>query len=128
MSIFFTWLQSCRLLSCSAVFLLFNIWKKPVKNCRIFQSALTFYVLIQQAAKIKPNSKKLASCPFRKFVKRAAAANFGRETFTGNRKDTNWSLTTIKGKISVFIVVFKICYALLLSPNNPTKSGKFLSQ
>ena len=37
--------------------------------------------------------KKLASCRFHKFVGRPAAANFGRETFTGNRKDTNWSLT-----------------------------------
>ena len=66
------------------------------------------------AAKIKPNSKKLASCAFRKFVGRLSAANFGRETFTGNRKDSNWSLTTIKGKISVFTVVFKFvmhfCY------------------
>ena len=89
---------------------------------------IDFYVLIQQAAKIKPNSKTLASCAFRKFVGRPAAADFGRETFTGNRKDTNWSLTTIKGKISVFIVVFKFFYALLLSPNNPTKSGTFLLQ
>ena len=47
------------------------------------------------AAKIKPNSKKLASCAFRKFVGRPSAGNFGRETFTGNRKDSNWSLTTI---------------------------------
>ena len=66
------------------------------------------------AAKIKPNSKKLASCAFRKFVGRPPAANFGRETFTGNRKDSNWSLTTIKGKIYVFTVVFKFvmhfCY------------------
>ena len=66
------------------------------------------------AAKIKPNSKKLASCAFRKLVGRPAAANFGRETFTGNRKDSNWSLTTIKGKIYVFTVVFKFvmhfCY------------------
>ena len=66
------------------------------------------------AAKIKPNSKKLASCAFRKFVGRPSAANFGRETFTGNRKDSNWSLTTVKGKIYVVTVVFKFvmhfCY------------------
>ena len=71
-------------------------------------------LLRPDAAKIKPNSKKLASCAFRKFAGRRAAANFGRETFTGNRKDTSWSLTTIKGKISVFIVVFQFvmhfCY------------------
>ena len=30
------------LLSCSAVSLLFEIWKKPAKNCPIFLSALTF--------------------------------------------------------------------------------------
>ena len=30
------------LLSCSAVFLHFEIWKKPAKNCPIFLSALTF--------------------------------------------------------------------------------------
>ena len=66
------------------------------------------------AAKIKPNLKIFASCAFRKFVGRPSAASFGRETFTGNRKDSNWSLTTIKGKIYVFIVVFKFvmhfCY------------------
>ena len=66
------------------------------------------------AAKIKPNSKKLASCAFRKFVGRPSAANFGRETFTENRKDSNLSLTTIKGKIYVFTVGFKFvmhfCY------------------
>ena len=27
---------------CTAVFLLFKIWKKPAKNCPIFLSALTF--------------------------------------------------------------------------------------
>ena len=51
---------------------------------------------------------------FRKFVGRPAAANFGRKTFTGNRTDTKWSSTIFKGKISVFIVVFKFvmhfCY------------------
>ena len=51
--------------------------------------------------------KKLASCASRKFVGRPAAANFGPKTFTGNRTDTNWSSTTFKGKLSVFIVVFK---------------------
>ena len=52
--------------------------------------------------------KKLASCAFRKSCcRRSAAANFGRKTFTGNSADTNWSSTTFKGKISVFIVVFK---------------------
>ena len=30
-----------------------------------------------------------------------------RQTFTGNKKVTNWSLTTFKGKISVFTVVIK---------------------
>ena len=58
--------------------------------------------------KNKAELKKLASCAFRKFVRRPlAAANFGRKTFTGKRTDTNWSSTTFKGKISVFIVVFK---------------------
>ena len=42
------------------------------------------------------------------------AANFGQKTFTGNRTDTNWSSTTFKGKISVFIFVFNFvthfCY------------------
>ena len=73
------------------------------------------------SSKNKAEFKNLASCAFLKFVGRPAAANFGRETFTGNRKDTNWSLTTVKGKISVFIVVFKFvmhfCYRLIIRLN-----------
>ena len=98
-------------------------------------------LLIQQAAKIKPNSKNLASCTFRKFVGRPTAVNFGRETFTGNRKDTNWSLTTIKGKTSVFVVVFKFfmyfCYRRTIRLNqenfscnnnaNYTRRHKFIT-
>ena len=45
------------------------------------------------SSKNKAEFKKLTSCAFHKFVGRPAAANFGRETFTGNRKDTNWPLT-----------------------------------
>ena len=45
------------------------------------------------SSKNKAEFKKLASCAFHKFVGRPAAANFGRETFTGNRKDANWPLT-----------------------------------
>ena len=55
----------------------------------------------------KNKAKKHASCAFRKFVGRPAAANLDRKTFTGNKKVTNWSLTTFKGTISVFNVVFK---------------------
>ena len=58
------------------------------------------------SSKNKAELKKLASCTFRKFVGRPAAANFGRKTFTGNRTNTNWSSTTLMGNISVFIVVF----------------------
>ena len=78
------------------------------------------------AAKIKPNSKKLASCAFRKFVARPSEANFGRETLTGNRKGSNWSLTTIKGRIYVFIVVFKFvmhfCYRRTIRLNQENSS------
>ena len=45
------------------------------------------------SSKNKADFKKLASYAFHKFVGRPAAANFGRETFTGNRKETNWPLT-----------------------------------
>ena len=58
------------------------------------------------SSKNKAELKKLAICAFCKFVGRPAVANFGRKTFAGNRTDTNWSSTTFKGKISVFIVVF----------------------
>ena len=67
------------------------------------------------SSKNKAELKKLASCAFRKFVGRPAAANFGRKTFTGNRTDTNWSSTTFKGKISVFIVVFKFVMHFVIS-------------
>ena len=59
------------------------------------------------SSKNKAELKKLASIAFRKFVGRPAAPNFGRKTFIENRTDTNSSSTTFKGKISVFIVVFK---------------------
>ena len=49
------------------------------------------------SSKNKAELKKLASCEFRKFVGRPAAAHFGRKTFTGNRTDTNWSSTTLRG-------------------------------
>ena len=45
------------------------------------------------SSKNKAEFKKLARCAFHKFVGGPAAANFGRETFTGNRKDTTWPLT-----------------------------------
>ena len=85
---FFIWLQSFR----------------PVKLQGSFPSLLN----MEETSEELPNifyrhwlfkRKKLASCTFRKFVR--AAANFGRKTFTGNKKVTNWSLTTF---ISVFIV------------------------
>ena len=63
-----------------------------------------------RSSKNKAELKKLASCPFRKFVERPFAANFGRKTLTGNRKDANWSLTTFKGKISVLKFVMHFCY------------------
>ena len=56
---------------------------------------------------MKPNLKKTRKSRVSQICRRPAAANFGRKTFTGNRTDTNWSSTTFKGKISVFIVVFK---------------------
>ena len=64
------------------------------------------------SSKNKAEFKKLASYAFQKFVGRPAAANFGRETFTGNRR--HQLAINKKGKISVFIVVFKFvmhfCY------------------
>ena len=89
-ALFFIWLQSFR----------------PVKLQGSFPSLLN----MEETSKELPNifyrhwpfkRKKLASCTFRKFVRRPAAANFGWKTFTGNKKVTNWSLTTF---ISVFIV------------------------
>ena len=56
-------------------------------------------------SKTKP--KKLASCTFRKFVGRPAAANFDRKTFTGNKESHQLVINNFKGKISAFIVVFK---------------------
>ena len=46
---------------------------------------------------------------FCKFVGRLAVTNFGQKTFSGmgTKKVTNWSLATLKGKISIFIVDFK---------------------
>ena len=49
------------------------------------------------SSKNRDELKNLACCAFRKFVGRPAAANFGRKTFTGNRTDTIWSSTTLRG-------------------------------
>ena len=66
------------------------------------------------SSKNKAELKKTRKLRVSQICRRSAAANFGRKTFTGNRTDTNWSSTTFKGKISVFIVVFKFvmhfCY------------------
>ena len=63
-------------------------------------------------AELKNNNSQVARRS--QICRRPSAANFGRKTFTGNRTNTNWSSTTFKGKISVFIVVFKFvmhfCY------------------
>ena len=49
------------------------------------------------SSKNRSELKKLAYYAFRKFVERPAAANFGRKTFTGNKRDTNWSSTMLRG-------------------------------
>ena len=96
---------SCSRLSCSAVFLLFKIWKKPANNSPIFLSAFSDLLGPDPtSSKKKAELKKSRKLRVSKFVGRPVAANFGRKTFTGNRTDTNWSSTTFKGKISVFIV------------------------
>ena len=59
--------------------------------------------------------KKLASCAFRKFVGRPAAANFGRKTFTESRTDINWSSTTFNGQISAFIVGLNLLCTFVIS-------------
>ena len=103
------------------------IYARPCVNKMTFSAV--FFVPFLKYPKIDGNDKKLsrpfwnlasfqplkatakAVKMFRKFVGRPAAANFGRKTFTRNRTDTNWSSTTFKGKISAFIVVFKLlCY------------------
>ena len=78
--------------------------------------------------KAELRKKKTRKLRVSQICRRLAAANFGLKTFTGNRTDTNWSSTTFKGKISVFIAVFKFVITLLFSPDNPTEAGKFLSQ
>ena len=45
------------------------------------------------SSKNKAEFKKTRKLRVSQICGRPAAANFGRETFTGNRKDTNWSLT-----------------------------------
>ena len=59
--------------------------------------------------------KKTLKLRVLQICRRPAAANFGRKTFTGNRTDTNWSSTTFKGKISVFIVVFTFVMHFVIS-------------
>ena len=59
--------------------------------------------------------KKTRKLRVSQICRRLAAANFGLKTFTGNRTDTNWSSTTFKGKISVFIVVFKFVMHFVIS-------------
>ena len=63
------------LLSCSAVFLFFEIWKKPAKNCPIFLSALTFYSPDTTSNKSKAEKNSQTSC-----------SKFWPKTFTGNKK------------------------------------------
>ena len=104
-ALFFIWLQSFR----------------PVK----LQGSFPFLLNMEETSEELPNifyrhwpfkRKKLASCTFRKFVRRPAAANFGRKTFTGNKKVTNWSLTTFN---SVFIVANRdVCLLFFLRCEN----------
>ena len=67
------------------------------------------------SSKNKAELKKTRKLRVSQICRRSAAANFGRKTFTGNRTDTNWSSTTFKGKISVFIVFFKFVMHFVIS-------------
>ena len=73
-------------------------------------------------AELKKKTRKLRVS---QICRRLAAASFGLKSFTGNRTDTNWSSTTLKGKISLFIVVFKFVmhFVIRISPDNLTEAG-----
>ena len=74
------------------------------------------------SSKNKAELKETRKLLVPQICRRPVAANFGRKTFTGNRTDTNWSSTTFKGKISVFIVVFKFVFRTIqLKQENNTK-------
>ena len=86
------------LLSCSAFFPLFQIWKKPAKNCPIFLSALTFKVLIHQATKIKP--KKTRKLHVSQICRQTSCNKFWPKRHSlGTKRVINWSLTTLDGKM-----------------------------
>ena len=84
-------------------------------------------ILIQKAAKIKPNLKNSQVARFTNFnVGRTAAANVGRETFTGNRKDANWLLTK-KVKFPCLWLFLNVLCTFVIAEQS-TLSRKFLLQ
>ena len=80
-----------------------------------FSTGIDFLGPDPTSSKNKAELKKTHKLRVSQICRRPAAANFGRKTFTGNRTDTNWSSTTVKGKISVFIVVFKFVMHFVIS-------------
>ena len=94
------------LLSCSAIFLLFEIWKKPAKNCPIFFIGIDLIGPDPTSNRNKAeNNSQVAR--FANLSEDQLPQILAERYSLGTKKVTNWSLTTFKGKISVFVVVFK---------------------
>ena len=82
---FFTWLQSFRPVRLQYSFP--SLWnmEETIEELPNFSIGIDLLGPYPTSNKNKAE-KKLASCTFRKFVGGRAAANFGRKTFTGNKK------------------------------------------
>ena len=82
---FFTWLQSFRPVKLRCSFP--SLWnmEETIEELPNFSIGIDLLGPYPTSNKNKAE-KKLASCTFRKFVGGRAAANFGRKTFTGNKK------------------------------------------
>ena len=115
---FFTWLQSFRpvMLQCSFP----SLWNMEETSEELPNFSIGIDLLGPDPTSKKQSRKKLASCTFRKFVARPAAANFGRKTFAGNSQPEsstaaitvrqNYCLVVAQEKIASFLQsVFSSC-------------------
>ena len=95
------------LLSCSAVFLLFELWKKPAKNCPNFSTGID--LLGPYSISNKNEAEKNSQVARFENVSEDQLQQILAERHSlGTKKVTNWSLITLNVKFPLLLLVLNV--------------------